>query len=145
MCSRHLLNLRYHLTGVFNAKFTWTCSRSACLFCGAQERAQQLVQEKYERIRGAFEGAAAEIADCLGQLAHALDLLRPDGGTGAAPEQASQGPAAADDVEWEDVAGSAGGALPLSSLDLFPKVYFCRRALDRVAPLHVVCPCQCRI
>ena len=89
---------------------------TSCDCVELQERAQQLLQEKYERIQGAFEGAAAEIVDCLDQLAHAIDLLRPDGSSGFAPEQAPQGPTAADDEEWEDVAVPAeAGALASSS------------------------------
>ena len=110
------LGVRY-LKDVLRMKFPELRARAAAAEAEArqrQERAQRIVQGKYEDIKGGYEEAVAEITATLEQMAQCLDLLRADGGaaTAAAPKEAPAQPtaaAAADDdaVEWEEAAPAA--------------------------------------
>ena len=109
------LGVRY-LKDVLRMKFPELRARAAAAEAEArqrQERAQQIVQAKYEDIRGGYVEAVSEINATLDQIAQCLDLLRADGSAAAATAPWKQAPtrvaAAADDeaVEWEEAAPAA--------------------------------------
>jgi hypothetical protein len=90
-----------------------------------QERAQRIVQQKYEDMKAGFEEGAAEVRATLDEMAQCFELLRADGAGGgsgahaaalAAPEQAPAA-AAGDDVEWEDAQPAADPGAQLTSSD----------------------------
>ena len=87
--------------------------------CYRQERAQQILQAKYERIATNFGAGTAEIQSALHQVQRCFDLLRDD----SAPAQPSApapsaADAAMDDEEWEDIDDTKGEPSALMTLAL---------------------------
>lgn len=87
---------------------------SKLFLCDRQERAQQILQAKYERIVTNFGAGMAEIQSALHQVERCFDLLRGDSALGdSAPAQPSApapsaADAAMDDEEWEDIDDTKG-------------------------------------